>query len=104
LCGLLVLSLVWCLISYGWGQPYRALFAVRELPALPKADLDVRHTPSGLAVYLPAEGGNCWDAPLPCTPYFDETLRLRRAPSLRSGFASELSPETQRMFWPTPRH
>ena len=82
----LLLLLVWCLISFGWSQPYRTLLAVKELPGLPNADLTVRYTVSELAVYVPSEGIQCWDAPLPCTPYFDETLRLRDKNSVRSGF------------------
>lgn len=101
---LLLLSLVWCLVGFGWKEPYRSLLAVKELPPLPKTGLVVRHTLSGLAVYVPAEGNQCWDAPLPCTPYFDETLRLRKAPSLRSGFASELTAEDlQKFLAPTTR-
>jgi hypothetical protein len=85
---LLLLSIVWCLVGFGWKEPYRSLLAVKELPPLPKADLVVRHTLSGLAVYVP-QGNQCWDAPLPCTPFFDESLRLRNASSLRWGFTSE---------------
>jgi hypothetical protein len=98
---LLLLSLVWCLVGFGWREPYRSLLAVKELPPLPKTDLIVRHTLSGLAVYVPVQGNQCWDAPLPCTPYFDETLRLRNGPSMRSGFASELRAEDLQKFLPT---
>jgi hypothetical protein len=86
---MILLSLAWCLISFGWTPPYRALLAVKELPPLPKPGLIVRHTSSGLAVYVPAQGYQCWDAPLPCTPYFDDSLRLRDESSLRWGFTSE---------------
>jgi hypothetical protein len=86
---LLLLSVLWCLAGIGWKEPYRSLLAVKALPPLPKASLVVRHTLSGLAVYVPAQGDQCWDAPLPCTPYFDESLRLRDESSLRSGFTSE---------------
>jgi hypothetical protein len=85
---LLLLSIVWCLVGFGWKEPYRSLRAVKEMPPLPKADLVVHHTLSGLAVYVP-QGNQCWDAPLPCTPFFDESLRLRNASSLRWGFTSE---------------
>jgi hypothetical protein len=85
----LFLSLIWCLISLGWKEPLRALRGVQQPPPLPTPTLILRHTLSGLAVYVPAEGGNCWNAPLPCTPYFDPSLRLRDASSLRWGFTSE---------------
>jgi hypothetical protein len=91
--------LVWCLISFGWKEPYRQLFAVKELPGLPQADVTVRQTTSGLVVYVPAQGNLCWDAPLPCTPYFDETLRLRKGPLMRWGFASEQRAENLQRYW-----
>ena len=86
---MLLLSLLWCLVSFGWNDPYRSLLAVKKLTSLPKVDLVVRHTSSGLAIYVPAQGQQCWDAPLPCTPYFDESLRLRNESSMRWGFTSE---------------
>jgi len=85
----LFLSLIWCLISLGWKEPIHALSGVQQPPPLPKPALILRHTLSGLPVYVPAQGNQCWDAPLPCTPYFDESLRLRNDSSLRSGFTSE---------------
>jgi hypothetical protein len=85
----LVLASIWCLISLGWKEPLQALRGVQQPPPLPKPALILRHTLSGLAVYVPAEGQKCWDSPLPCTPYFDPSLRLRDASSLRWGFTSE---------------
>jgi hypothetical protein len=85
----LVLSAVWCVISFGWREPLLALRGVQQLPSLPKPALILRHTLSGFAVYVPAHGDQCWDAPLPCTPYFDESLRVHNASSLRLGFTSE---------------
>jgi hypothetical protein len=85
----LALSSIWCLISFGWKEPLLVLRGVQQPPPLPKPALILRHTLSGLAVYVPAESQQCWDAPLPCTPYFDESLCLRNASSLRWGFTSE---------------
>jgi len=85
----LVLSLIWCVISLGWKEPLLALHGVQQPTPLPKPTFILRHTLSGLAVYVPAQGEQCWDAPLPCTPYFDPSLRLRNASSLRWGFTSE---------------
>lgn len=85
----LLLCLTWCLISLGWREPIEALRGVRQPVPLPKVDLIVRRTLSGLEVYVPAEGNQCWDSPLPCTPYFDETLRLQNGPSMRWGFTAE---------------
>jgi hypothetical protein len=88
LTGLFALS-VWCLISFGWKPPYQRLLASPALMQLPESPLIIRQTLSGLTVQVPKEGNQCWDVPLPCTPYFDETLRLRKSSSLRSGFQSD---------------
>jgi hypothetical protein len=42
--------------------------------------------PSGLVVYDPGIGLQCWDATLPCTPFPDDRLRLRAPDDLGSGF------------------
>jgi len=81
--------LIWCLISFGWKPPYERLLASRGLVRLPEASVTARQTLSGLTVYVPSHGNQCWEAPLPCTPYFDETLRLRNPRSMRFGFTSE---------------
>jgi hypothetical protein len=81
--------LIWCLISFGWKASYARLLASPGLEPLPTASVVARQTPSGLTVYVPAEGNQCWDAPLPCTSYFDETLRLRNPQSMRYGFTSQ---------------
>ncbi len=44
-------------------------------------------TESGLLVYKPMKGDQCWDSPLPCTPNFDKNLRLRKPDDLSSGFS-----------------
>jgi len=95
----LFLSLIWCLISFGWKEPIQALHGVQQPPPLPKPTLTVRHTLSGLAVYVPVQGNQCWDAPLPCTPYFDESLRLRNPSSQRWGFTSEARAAELQTFW-----
>jgi hypothetical protein len=94
----LLLSLFWCLISLGWQEPITALRGVQQPPPLPTPTLIVRHTLSGLAVYVPTQSNQCWDAPLPCTPYFDESLRLRDESDMRMrwGFTAEgRGPELQ---------
>ncbi|MFC2169616.1 LIC_10190 family membrane protein [Acidobacteriota bacterium] len=49
-------------------------------------DIKTFKTDSGLKLYYPADGDQCWDAPLPCTPYPRPDLRLRRKDDMRSGF------------------
>ncbi len=43
-------------------------------------------TDSGLVVYTPAEGEQCWQAPLPCTPFPHSALTLRKHDDVGSGF------------------
>lgn len=56
---------------------------------IPVATLKTEVTNSGLEIYTPADGlrKQCWDAPLPCTPFerFDPNLTLRGS-GLASGF------------------
>ncbi len=43
---------------------------------IPVVELNEKVTFSGLRVYVPSSGDRCWDAPLPCTPYFQPQLKL----------------------------
>ena len=52
----------------------------------PKVELKEFVTRSGLTLYVPVKGEKCWDAPLPCTPYPNANLKLRRAGDIRYGF------------------
>ena len=54
--------------------------------AVPQVALTQVWTDSGLMLYTPRDGEQCWDAPLPCTPYVNLTLSLREADDLSSGF------------------
>ena len=58
---------------------------------LPRSATEVRTTGSGLRVVVPVDDDRCWDAPLPCTPYFHPQLRLRNGHDLRGGFALDAS-------------
>lgn len=52
----------------------------------PRVVADTFTTRSGLVLYVPAEGIQCWDMQLPCTPYPQENMRLRQKGNLGSGF------------------
>jgi hypothetical protein len=54
--------------------------SIKQVPLVKKI------TQSGLTVYTPETGDQCWDAPLPCTPYFKTFLELREPGNLASGF------------------
>ncbi len=47
-------------------------------------------TKTGLLIYTPANRDQCWDAPLPCTPFWNENLQLRRPSDLSSGFMVDM--------------
>ena len=49
------------------------------------ARLVERQTRTGLVVYTPEQDDRCWDSPLPCTPFFNPNLRLRKG-DIASGF------------------
>lgn len=53
---------------------------------IPTAELVERRTDSGLTIYAPKSGNQCWDSPLPSTAYLDSRLRFRDPKDLGSGF------------------
>lgn len=60
--------------------------------SMTKPDLLKGITGSGLTIYTPALGDECWDAPLPCTPISGPNCNLRlRGKSLSEGFYLEES-------------
>jgi hypothetical protein len=71
-----------------WNSYFRPSLSVRTVPSLPQPRVVPEQTNSGLTIYVPVETNQCWDAPLPCSPYFSDTLRLRRSNELGSGFVS----------------
>lgn len=56
------------------------------LPQTPAVTTKQFITDSGLVLYVPATGNQCWDSPLPCTPYPNAALRLRDPRDMRKGF------------------
>ncbi len=74
-----------------WNSYFRPSVGVRTFLRLPEAKLTPQQTTSGLTVHMPVETNQCWDAPLPCSPYFRDTLHLRQPRKLEQGFASEES-------------
>ena len=74
-----------------WGSYFRPSAGVRAFLRVPEATVVQHKTISGLMVNVPVETNQCWNAPLPCSPYFDETLHLRKPGQLEYGFTSEES-------------
>jgi hypothetical protein len=75
-----------------WIESYRKPLAVRNFVALPKVAVTPERTDTGLTIFVPVEGDQCWETNLLCTPDFKRTLRLRSTVGLPSGFHSENSP------------
>ncbi|HTZ73025.1 MAG TPA: hypothetical protein VMB47_03825 [Candidatus Aquilonibacter sp.] len=71
-----------------WQQFNEPMQARNGDQLFPSITYGTYRTRSGLLVQVPLHGDQCWDAPLPCTPYFNDKLELRDPPSLRSGFRS----------------
>jgi hypothetical protein len=72
-----------------WNSYFRPSVGVRTFLRLPEAKVTLHQTASGLMVNMPVETNQCWNAPLPCSPYFYETLRLRQPGKVERGFASQ---------------
>jgi hypothetical protein len=71
-----------------WGSYFRPSAGVRKFLRLPAAKWTPHQTSSGLTVNVPVETNQCWDAPLPCSPYFRSTLRLREPGKVERGFTA----------------
>jgi hypothetical protein len=69
-----------------WDSSYSQVFKVRQFSPFPQSETKILHTRSGLEVRVPVKSNQCWDAPLPCTPYFNNELELRKQENLQSGF------------------
>ena len=73
--------------------PYKDLILTSDKIAyfyhIPKIAIKKDITSSGLVIFLPEKGDQCWDAPLPCTQYMNSDLRLRKEDELRYGFLIE---------------
>lgn len=72
-----------------WTSIYRPLLIGSGPIALPGASVVRVTDATGFVLYWRASGVQCWDAPIPCTPYYDSTLTLRKPGSLRDGFRSK---------------
>jgi len=71
-----------------WRAFYRPAFEQRELPKLEEVPVAPYRVNANLTILVPYKKNQCWDMPLPCSPYFFDSLRLRRDSDLRSGFAN----------------
>ena len=70
-----------------WTAFYRPAFEQSELPKLSEVPVAPYKVDANLTILVPYKKNQCWDTPLPCSPYFYDSLRLRRGSDLRSGFS-----------------
>ncbi len=78
-------------VAYAFiNKPWLASEPENGLLAAPTPPTHEFITLSGLRIYIPDESDQCWDAPLPCTPYPNPRLRLLTNNKPGSGFG--LSP------------
>lgn len=81
------LGLLLLLLGLSVIDPWSYLVHARNgPPAIPYVELRIAATDSGFAVLVPAEGDQCWDAPLPHTPRLDPRLEPRDPYTLNAGF------------------
>ncbi|CAK8713603.1 MAG: hypothetical protein CDV28_102219 [Candidatus Electronema aureum] len=50
-------------------------------------EIERKITKHGVVIFKPLHGDQCWDSPIPCTPYFNEELRMRNHKVVSSGFS-----------------
>jgi hypothetical protein len=68
---------------------------------IPSESTEIKKTNSGLLVRVPLKGDQCWNSPLPCTPYFLSSLRTRDGignANFNSGFVSKAEYSNPK-FW-----
>jgi hypothetical protein len=58
----------------------------KKIQEVPVGHMKEFETNSGLIIYTPEEGDQCWNFKLPCTPYPDPDLKLRDGKDIKKGF------------------
>jgi hypothetical protein len=53
---------------------YRGTFNFSGWEAIPTSSTHLKKTNSGLVIYFPDKGDQCWNSSLPCAPYFNSAL------------------------------
>ena len=46
------------------------------MPPINKVDLLLKRSVTGAEIYTPKNGDQCFDSPVPCTPYFNENIKI----------------------------
>ena len=83
---------------------FRPLLETHGLSHVPEVRTVPYHLSSGLTVNVPIITNQCWNADLPCSPYFLDELQLRRYATPRWGFRIERPIMSLNMDKFTPLH
>ena len=67
-------------------KAFGTLYVESAFDPAPQGDWRTFVTRSGLTIYVPQNGTQCWDAPLPCARRALPNLRLRREGDISRGF------------------
>jgi len=70
-------------------KAFGTLYVESAFDPAPQGDWKTFVTRSGLTIYVPQNGTQCWDAPLPCARRALPNLRLRREGDISRGFILE---------------
>jgi hypothetical protein len=87
-----------------WRVSFKPLLDLHEFMEMPNALTAPYLLGSGLTVQVPIETNQCWEAKLPCSPYFADNLKLRRDANLRWGFRIDPSEVSLNYDKFTPLH
>ena len=87
--GVFILSILLELINTTTNQP-AAIYPSGgkkfiSLSVYPTAELEKKLMIPNQEVYITLQGDQCWDSPLPCSPYYDSRLEMR-GETLKEGF------------------
>ncbi len=89
---LVTIGIVFVLANLGFaGYIFEHRYAINDISLsgwypVTEVPLSKQTTDSGLVIYKPEKGIQCWDSPLPSTPDFNSNLRLRIPGTIASGF------------------
>jgi len=81
---ILLIACVIIILTYAKGLKFinrQELYTRRQeillsWPAIPTAEVEERFTKDGVRILSPTSGDQCWNASLPCTPYFNANLKV----------------------------
>ena len=68
----------------------KSVFRLDTHNSIPMPLIDTYITNNGLQLFVPRNGNQCWNAPIPCTPDPDSTLKLIKKGEFKGGFMKNI--------------